>query len=91
MNSALIGKIEKARRYAEEPERAQLQSLHVRFRGDHDVYDVRFEDQHWSCTCHSFSALGLGTCSHIMALERLLAPMIPAEVPASGTQPLGSS
>ncbi|GBD15248.1 hypothetical protein HRbin26_00134 [bacterium HR26] len=90
MNSALIGKIEKARRYAAEPHRAQLQSLHVRFRGEHDTYDVRFQDKRWTCTCHSFTALGLGTCSHIMALERILAPMIPEDVPASGTQPLYS-
>ncbi len=77
MNSSLIGKIEKARRYAAEPERVQVQSLHVRFRGEHDVYDVHFADGNWSCTCHSFEALGLGTCSHIMALERLLGPIAP--------------
>jgi hypothetical protein len=80
MNSSLIGKIEKARRYAAEPERVQVQSLHVRFRGEHDVYDVHFADGSWSCTCHSFEALGLGTCSHIMALERLLGPIAPQAV-----------
>ncbi|MCS7050493.1 MAG: SWIM zinc finger family protein [Thermomicrobium sp.] len=77
MNSSLIGKIEKARRYAAEPERVDIRSLHVRFRGDHDLYDVRFEDGMWSCTCHSFQALGVGTCSHIMALERLLGAVAP--------------
>lgn len=77
MNSSLIGKIEKARRYAAEPERAEIRSLYVRFRGDHDVYDVRFEGGTWTCTCHSFEALGVGTCSHIMALERLLGPLTP--------------
>ncbi|MDI3339231.1 MAG: hypothetical protein QJR03_01740 [Sphaerobacter sp.] len=84
MNSSMIGKIEKARRYAEEPDRAQIRSLHVEFRGDHDVYDVRLVGGQWSCTCHSFTALGLGTCSHIMAMERLLGPMMPADVPVSG-------
>jgi hypothetical protein len=81
MNSSLIGKIEKARRYAQEPERAQFQSLHVRFQGGHDVYDVRLENQEWTCNCHTYDSLG--TCSHIMTMERLLAPMIPVEVEAS--------
>ncbi len=81
MNSSLIGKIEKARRYAAEPERARIESLHVRFRGDHDIYDVRLVDGVWSCTCHSFEALG--TCSHIMALERMLGPL----APQSASQP----
>lgn len=84
MNSSIIGKIEKARRYAEEPERAQIQSLHIKFRGEHDIYDVRLEGKEWTCTCHSFSALQLGTCSHIMAVERLLGPMLPEDVPVSG-------
>lgn len=85
MNSSIIGKIEKARRYAEEPGRARFQSLHVKFQGDHDVYDVRLEDGRWTCTCHSFEALQLGTCSHIMAIERLIGPMLPDDLPVSGT------
>lgn len=80
MNSSLISKIEKARRYAAEPDRARIESLHIRFRGDHDVYDVRFDRGAWSCTCHSFEALGLGTCSHIMAVERLLGILAPRPV-----------
>jgi hypothetical protein len=81
MNSSLIGKIDKARRYAQEPNRARFQSLHVKFQGGHDVYDVTLENQEWSCTCHTYESLG--TCSHIMTMERLLAPMIPEEVEAS--------
>lgn len=84
MNSSIIGKIEKARRYAEEPERIRIQSLHVKFQGDHDVYDVRLDDGEWSCTCHSFTALHLGTCSHIMAMERLVGPILGEDVPVSG-------
>lgn len=81
MNSSLIGKIEKARRYAEEPDRARFQSLHVKFRGGHDTYDVRLDNREWTCNCHTYESLG--TCSHIMAMERLLASMIPDEVEAS--------
>ena len=74
----MIGKIEKARRYAEEPARVEFQSLDIHFRGDHDMYEVRFVDGEWTCNCHSFSALQAGTCSHIMALERLLGVMAPS-------------
>jgi hypothetical protein len=73
----MIGKIEKARRYAEEPSRAQVQEIVVKFRGEHDIYDVRFHDGQWTCSCHSFGALQLGTCSHVMAMERLLGQMLP--------------
>jgi hypothetical protein len=69
----MIGKIEKARRYAEEPDRAEIHQLNVKFHGEHDTYHVSFDDGEWSCDCHSFGALQLGTCSHIMAMERLLA------------------
>lgn len=79
MNSSMIGKIEKARRYAEEPQRAQIQQLTVKFEGEHDTYHVTFDGGEWSCDCHSFSALQLGTCSHIMAMERLLAGLTLAE------------
>jgi len=79
VNSSMIGKIEKARRYAEEPDRAQIQQLSVKFEGEHDTYHVSFADGEWSCDCHSFSALQLGTCSHIMAMERLLDGMSLAE------------
>ena len=81
MNSSLIGKIDKARRYAQEPNRARFQSLHVKFQGGHDVYDVQLQDREWTCNCHTYDSLG--TCSHIMAMERLLASMIPEDVEAS--------
>jgi len=79
VNSSMIGKIEKARRYAEEPERAEIQQLTVKFEGEHDTYHVSFDNGEWACDCHSFSALQLGTCSHIMAMERLLGSMKLAE------------
>ncbi len=82
MNSSMIGKIEKARRYAEEPERAQIQRLDVKFQGEHDTYHVTLDDGTWSCDCHSFTALQAGTCSHIMAMERLLGQMVPGEAAA---------
>ncbi|MDF3017039.1 MAG: zinc finger protein, partial [Thermomicrobiales bacterium] len=40
MNSSMIGKIEKAHRYAQEPERVRFQSLKATFHGGHDDHTV---------------------------------------------------
>jgi len=75
MDSAMIGKIQKAKRYAEEPERIQIQQLAVTFRGEHNTYNLSFDHGTWHCTCSFFSSRGI--CSHSMALERILGPMLP--------------
>lgn len=77
MNSSLIGKIEKAGRYAEEPGRVTFKDFHVDFRGENDVHSVAFEDQHWHCTCDFFAEGGM--CSHTIAMERLLKSMLPMQ------------
>ena len=74
MDSAMIGKIMKAHQYAEEPERVHIKSLSVRFQGNHDVYEITYDDGVWHCTCGFFAQRG--RCSHTMALEKLLAPMV---------------
>jgi hypothetical protein len=79
MNSSMIGKIEKAHRYAREPERVRFHSFEATFRGSHDEYVVRLHDDEWSCNCHTFSSHVVGTCSHIMALQQILAPMLSDE------------
>jgi hypothetical protein len=76
MNSAMIGKIEKAHRYAQEPDRIQFQGLRATFRGGHDTYEVSFDGEHWACSCHTFESHAVGTCSHIMAMQQILAPML---------------
>ncbi len=81
MQSSLIGKIEKARRYAEEKDRISVKSLKVSFRGDHSEHAVGLDDGVWTCTCHYFS--DYGTCSHVMALERILEPMVAQQAPSS--------
>ena len=77
MQSSLIGKIEKAKRYAQETERVTFSELSVKFRGEHDDYTTSFKDGKWRCSCHFFSTWGL--CSHTMALERILGNMLPKE------------
>ena len=78
MDSAMIGKIMKAHQYAQEPERVHVKSFHVEFRGNHDVYQVTYEEGTWHCTCHFFAQRG--RCSHTMALEKMLAPFVSMSV-----------
>ncbi len=80
MNSSMIGKIEKAHRYAREPERIQLSQIEATFRGGHDDYTVRLNGSNWSCTCHTFESHAVGdTCSHVMAMQQVLASMLSPE------------
>jgi len=77
MQSSLIGKIEKAKRYALETDRVTFNELAVRFRGENDVYSTGYKDGKWHCTCSFFSKWGL--CCHTMAMEKILAAMLPPE------------
>ncbi|MQF70345.1 hypothetical protein FIM12_08450 [SAR202 cluster bacterium AD-804-J14_MRT_500m] len=74
MQSSLIGKIEKARKYASEKNRITVESIRVEFAGDHRSHIVELDGGEWRCTCHYFS--DYRTCSHVMAMERILSPMI---------------
>ena len=78
MQSSMIGKIAKAKQYAQEPERIQFASFTANFRGENDSHDIRFHDGTWECTCQFFS--DWGTCCHTMAAERVLGSMIPPEM-----------
>ncbi len=77
MQSSLIGKIEKAKRYAQEVERVTFSELSVTFHGDNDSYNIKYQDGKWDCSCHFFASWGL--CSHTMALEKMLGKMLPKE------------
>lgn len=76
MNSSMIGKIEKAHRYAHEPERIQFQRLDATFHGGHDDYTVHLDGGDWTCTCHTFESHVIGTCSHVMAMQQMLGKML---------------
>lgn len=69
MYSSLISKIEKAKRYAEEPQRITFQQFDVRFRGDNDSHSVSLHGDEWKCECEHFHTSGL--CAHVMTLQRL--------------------
>jgi hypothetical protein len=89
MNSSMIGKIEKAHRYAHEPERVRFSQLEATFRGGHDDYTVRLDDGAWTCTCHTFESHVVGTCAHIMAMQQMLAEMLTDDARFAGAEPIG--
>ncbi len=77
MQSSLIGKIEKAKRYAQEKERVTFSELSAKFHGENDDYIISYKDGKWHCSCHFFE--GWRLCSHTMALEKILGDMLPEE------------
>ena len=77
MHSSLIGKIQKASRYAQEPDRVSFQQFSASFRGEHDSYTVSYSDGKLRCSCNFFTSWGI--CSHTMTLQRLLGVMLPRE------------
>ncbi|MBN2304738.1 MAG: hypothetical protein JXQ72_09690 [Anaerolineae bacterium] len=78
MDYGMIGKIEKAKRYAEERERIRFMSFNVTFDGDNNPHTTTYENGEWTCDCSFFGSRGV--CSHTMALERILAGMLPESV-----------
>ena len=76
MDYGMIGKIEKAKRYAEDRKRFRFNKFEVTFHGDNNDHQVSFADGKFSCDCEFF--ITHRRCGHTMALEILLKEMIPA-------------
>lgn len=74
MDSSLIGKIEKAKRYAQERERFQFNDFTITMNGTNNPHVIKFEEGAWNCDCGFFRSRG--RCSHTMALEMILEEMI---------------
>jgi hypothetical protein len=85
MDSGMISKIQKARRYAQERDRILFEDFDVTFRGEHDTYQVTYHNGRWSCECGFFAHRGV--CSHTMALERVLMGMLVPEEQAELSPP----
>lgn len=79
MDSGMIGKIEKAIRYAQERDRFRFQSFTVEVRGTHNTHTVSFDDGKLACTCEFYGTRG--TCSHTIAIEKVLGEMLPGAIP----------
>lgn len=91
MNSSMIGKIEKAHRYASEPDRVRFKALETTISGDNDDYHVTLTPNGWECSCHTFQSQVLETCSHVMAMQLMLGKMLQDDVrysTQSGDDPL---
>ena len=83
MDSSIIGKVDKARKYAEETERVSLTSFKAIFDGKHNIYEVGFDSGSWQCQCLFFTTRGF--CSHTMALQRILEDVLITEGAAAGS------
>ena len=73
MDYGMIGKIEKAKRYAQERNRFQFHSFSVSVAGDNNTHEVNFTHGEWSCDCDFFKSRG--RCVHTIALETILEGM----------------
>jgi hypothetical protein len=78
MDYGMIGKIQKAKRYAQQRDRIHFDSFTVTFNGENNPHTVRYNEGLWQCDCDFF--LMRGRCSHTMALEIILEGMIPEPV-----------
>jgi hypothetical protein len=74
MDSAMIGKVEKAKRYAQERSRFHFKQFSVAVDGENSSHTVSFDQGAWNCDCEFFHLRQ--ACSHTMALERVLEDMI---------------
>src|SRR5512132_320021 len=81
MHSSLIGKVEKANRYARELDRISIDRLALTFRGDNDTHHVSLDAGQWRCTCHYFESWG--SCVHLLTLQKVMGVMLPEEAQVS--------
>lgn len=80
MDSGMIGKIEKAKRYAEDRHHFQFNQFDLTFHGANNEHRVAYNKGVFTCDCEFF--LTHKRCSHSMALEILLKDMIVEAVSA---------
>ncbi len=74
MQSSIMAKVEKAMRYAHEPDRVKLQRFEATFTSDNGVHRISLDSDRWSCDCHLF--VSAGGCAHTLAAQKMLDPML---------------
>ncbi|MBC8097924.1 MAG: hypothetical protein H7Y11_00645 [Armatimonadetes bacterium] len=74
MDYSMIGKIQKAKEYAEDPSRVTFNSFTLEFDGSNDSYIATLGADGWHCTCPGFQMYAI--CPHIMSMERRFGPML---------------
>jgi len=75
MDYGMIGKREKARRYAEERNRFLFNKFELTFHGDNNNHHVTFDNGTYNCDCEFF--VTHLRCAHTMAIEILFQGMVP--------------
>jgi hypothetical protein len=87
MHSSVIGKVEKANRYARELDRISIDQLSLTFRGDNDTHRVTLDADRWQCNCHNFQALN--SCAHVLTMQKVLGQMLSEQAQTSffGAEP----
>ncbi len=79
MQSSLHGMIEKAHRYASEPDRVKLEGLTATVRGSNDEqHTVKLAKGRLSCDCDHYTHERL--CAHVLTVERLFKSHLPPNV-----------
>jgi hypothetical protein len=74
VQASMIGKVEKAMRYAHEPDRVKLQRIELSFAGDNGSHSVTLDADQWHCDCHLFA--NVGGCVHTLAVQKMLDPLL---------------
>jgi len=91
VHSSMIGKVEKAMRYAHEPDRVKIGQLTATFSGDNGSHTISLDADQWHCSCHLFESAG--GCSHTLAIQKMLDPMLSdaaKETPLYGRREVGA-
>jgi hypothetical protein len=70
--------VEKAKRYADEPDRITIQGVEVEFRGNNATHRVGLRGDEWHCECDHFQVHAL--CAHVMTLQRVFGTHLRDEV-----------
>jgi hypothetical protein len=75
MDYAMIGKIEKAKRYAEEcKDRVRFKSFRAKFQGDNSTHTITYDNETFNIDDEFFDAHGY--TQHTMAVEKMLEGMV---------------
>ncbi len=78
MDYGMIGKRDKARRYAQERNRIHFHNFKVTMDGENNSHHISYENGNWQCDCDFFRTRSV--CSHTMALEIVLENMLATPV-----------
>jgi hypothetical protein len=70
MQSTIVTKAEKARRYAQEPDRLRINAIEATFEAGGGRHVLKLGDGGWTCDCEFGQANGV--CPHAEAASRML-------------------